>query len=98
MVCSMALNNDNVTFIGQETGGGHEYYTAGNMVLYTLPNTLCQVEVPMILYRNEIPEDSFPKGSGIIPKHQVVQTQKDFISGEDTVMQFALELIRKSKP
>ena len=47
---------------------------------------------------NEIPEKSFPKGSGIIPKHRVVQTQKDFISGEDTVMQFALELIRKSKP
>ena len=98
VVCSMALNNDNVTFIGQETGGGHEYYTAGNMVLYTLPNTLCQVEVPMILYRNKIPENSFPKGSGIVPKHQVVQTQKDFISGNDTVMQFALELIRKSKP
>ncbi len=97
VVCSMALNNDNVTFIGQETGGGHEYYTAGNMVLYTLPNTQCQVEVPMILYRNGIPEKVFPKGSGIVPKHRVVQTQKDFISGKDTVMQFVLELIHQSK-
>ena len=97
VVCSMALNNDNVTFIGQETGGGHEYYTAGNMVLYTLPNTLCQVEVPMILYRNGIPEDSFPKGSGIAPKHRVVQTQKDFIQGRDTVVQFALDLIQQTK-
>ena len=97
VVCSMALNNDNVTFIGQETGGGHEYYTAGNMVLYTLPNTQCQVEVPMILYRNGIPEKVFPKGRGIVPKHRVVQTQEDFISGKDTVMQFALELIHQSK-
>ena len=97
VVCSMALNNDNVTFIGQETGGGHEYYTAGNMVLYTLPNTQCQVEVPMILYRNGIPKKVFPKGSGIVPKHRVVQTQKDFISGKDTVMQFALDLIHQSK-
>ena len=27
----MVLNNDNATFIGQETGDGHEFYTAGNM-------------------------------------------------------------------
>tara|TARA_B100001971_G_scaffold212200_1_gene241679 strand:- start:1470 stop:2942 length:1473 start_codon:yes stop_codon:yes gene_type:complete len=97
VVCSLALNNDNITFIGQETGGGHEYYTAGNMVLYTLPNTQCQIEVPMILYRNGIPEKAFPKGSGVLPKHRVTQTQTDFISGKDTVMQFALDLIHQSK-
>ncbi len=94
---SMALNNDNVLFIGEETGGGHEFYTAGNMVLYTLPNTQCQVEVPMIRYQSNSPENAFPKGSGIRPHHCVTQTREDFIKGTDTVMQFALDLIKAKK-
>ena len=87
VLCSMALNNDNVVFIGEETGGG-------NMVLYTLPNTQCQVEVPMIRYQCNSPANAFPKGSGIRPHHSVTQTREDFIKGTDTVMQFALDLIK----
>ena len=94
VLCSMALNNDNVVFIGEETGGGHEFYTAGNMVLYTLPNTQCQVEVPMIRYQSNSPGNIFPKGSGIRPHHSVTQTHDDFIKGTDTVMQFTLDLIK----
>ena len=94
VLCSMALNNDNVVFIGEETGGGHEFYTAGNMVLYTLPNTQCQVEVPMIRYQSNSPTNAFPKGIGIRPHHSVTQTREDFINGTDTVMQFALDLIK----
>jgi len=97
VLCSMALNNDNVTFIGQETGGGHEFYTAGNMAFYTLPNTHCQLEVPIIRYQNAVPAKAFPKGSGIRPHHQVGQSQADFIKDWDTVLEFALELIKKSE-
>jgi hypothetical protein len=97
VLCGMALNNDNVTFIGQETGGGHEFYTAGNMAFYTLPNTRCQLEVPMIRYQNAVPVKAFPKGSGIRPHHRVTQSQADFIKGRDTVMEFALDLIKKSE-
>ena len=92
------LNNDNVTFIGEETGGGHAVFTAGNMVLYDLPNTLCQLEVPLILYENFKGSRSFPKGSGIRPDHKVTQSQKDLIANEDTVMNFALNLARKLIP
>jgi hypothetical protein len=98
VLCSMALNNDNVTFIGQETGGGHEFYTAGNMAFYTLPNTRCQLEVPMIRYQNAVPAKAFPRGSGIRPHHRVAKSQADFIQGKDTVMQFALDLIKQSGP
>jgi hypothetical protein len=97
VLCSYALNNDNAVFIGQETGGGHEFYSAGNMAFYTLPNTGCQIEVPMIRYQNEVPAKVFPKGSGIRPHHRVVQSQADFIKGRDTVLQFALDLIKKSE-
>jgi len=93
--CSYLLNNDNVTFIGEETGGGHDTFTAGNMVLYDLPNTQCQLEVPLIRYENYRGERTFPKGSGIRPDHPVQQSQKDLIDEVDTVMEFALQLARK---
>lgn len=96
VLCSFLLNNDNVTFIGEETGGGHANFTAGNMVLYDLPNTRCQIEVPLIRYESYRGEKTFPKGSGIRPDHNVAQSQKDLIENVDTVMKFALELARKA--
>jgi hypothetical protein len=92
---SYLLNNDNVTFIGEETGGGHDTFTAGNMVLYDLPNTQCQLEVPLIRYENFKGERAFLKGSGIRPDHSVQQTPADLINKVDTVMEFGLELARK---
>ena len=95
ILCSYLLNNDNVTFIGEETGGGHATFTAGNMVLYNLPNTACQLEVPLIQYENYRGKKTFPKGSGIRPDHKVTQSQKDLIANVDTVMAFALQMARK---
>jgi len=66
------------------------------MVLYNLPNTGCQLEVPLIQYENYRGEKTFPKGSGIQPDHKVIQSQKDLIASVDTVMKFALQLARKS--
>ena len=96
VLCSFLLNNDNVTFIGEETGGGHATFTAGNMVLYDLPNTRCQLEVPLIQYENYRGDRTFPKGSGVRPDHPVAQSQKDLVANVDTVMEFALELARKT--
>ena len=92
---SYLLNKDNVTFIGEETGGGHATFTAGNMVLYDLPNTKCQLEVPLIRYENDRGDRSFPKGSGIRPDHRVSPSQKDLIDQVDAVMEFAMKLARK---
>jgi hypothetical protein len=96
VLCSFLLNNDNVTFIGEETGGGYANFTAGNMVLYNLPNTGCQLEIPLIRYENYRGKKTFPKGSGIRPDHKVTQSQKDLIASVDTVMEFALQLARKA--
>jgi hypothetical protein len=96
VLCSFLLNNDNVTVIGEETGGGHATFTAGNMVLYDLPNTRCQLEVPLIRYESYRGGKAFPKGSGIRPDHKVVKSQKDLIASVDTVMEFALQLAQKA--
>jgi len=66
------------------------------MVLYDLPNSRCQVEIPLILYQNYREKKTFPKGSGIRPDHEVTQSQKDLITDVDTVMAFALQLARKA--
>jgi hypothetical protein len=95
--CSYLMNNDNVTYIGEETGGGHATFTAGNMVLYDLPNSRCQLEIPLILYENYRGEKTFPKGSGIRPDHLVTQSQKDLINNFDTVMKFALQLAQEKR-
>tara|TARA_Y100001960_G_scaffold282422_1_gene316742 strand:+ start:60 stop:377 length:318 start_codon:yes stop_codon:yes gene_type:complete len=96
VLCSLLLNNENVTFIGQETGGGHAAFSAGNMVLYDLPNTNCQLEIPLIRYENDLRGREFPKGSGIRPDHKIVQSPKDLIGNVDTVMEFALGMARSS--
>ena len=96
VICSLLLNNENVTFIGQETGGGHATFSAGNMVLYDLPNTNCQLEIPLIRYENDLRGREFPKGSGIRPDHKIVQSPKDLIGNVDTVMEFALGMARSS--
>ena len=66
------------------------------MVLYDLPNSMCQLEIPLILYENYRGKKTFPKGSGIRPDHKVTQNQKDLINNVDTVMAFALQLARKT--
>jgi len=97
VLASQFLNNDNVVFIGEETGGGHAAFTAGNMMLYDLPNTRCQLEVPLLLYRNNPGLRKFSKGSGVQPDHPVTQTQEDFIRGVDTILEFALKMAAHSK-
>ncbi len=98
VLASQFLNHDNVTFIGEETGGGHAAFTAGDMMLYDLPNTRCQFEVPLLLYRNHPGRRAFPKGSGVRPDHPVTQTRDDFIRNVDTVLEFALKLATQPKP
>jgi hypothetical protein len=97
VLASQFLNNDNVVFIGEETGGGHAAFTAGDMMLYDLPNTRCQLEVPLLLYRNNPGLRKLPKGSGVQPDHPVTQTQEDFIRGVDTILEFALKMAAHPK-
>ncbi len=96
-LCSLAANNDNVTFVGEETGGNRFAYTAGNTILFRLPHTLCQLGVPIILYHNQTPAGNFPKDRGIIPDHSVTRTIADLRVSEDTVLRRTLELIQKEK-
>jgi len=80
-----------VTIIGQEPGEPLTYY--GNTTSFVLPNTHLQAAVPRTLI---VLPGSKNDGRGIIPDHEVKQKPKDTAKGVDTVLQFTLDLIKKS--
>ena len=82
----------NVEFIGEETGGASGAFTAGTLLMYTLPNSRCKLAVPIIRYQTVKQTKSADRG--VMPDYPVKQTLEDFRAGKDTVLQAALELVK----
>lgn len=95
-LCSLLREYPNVTFIGEETGGCSTAFTAGNLLVYNLPHSWCQIVVPVIRYETNLHGSKYPAHRGVTPDHPVEQTQKEFLEGTDAVLQFTLKLIKKS--
>lgn len=83
------------TFIGEECGASYYGNTSGFMPRLTLPNTKIRVRIPMIRYTMAV--SGYPEDRGIIPDHPVQPTIRDLLNDRDTVMEFTLDLIKKSK-
>ena len=95
-LCSLLREYPKVTFIGEETGGCSSAFTAGNLLVYNLPHSWCQIVVPVIRYETNLHGSKYPAHRGVAPDHPVEQTQKEFLEGTDAVLQFVLKLIKKS--
>ena len=95
-LCSLLREYPNVTFIGEETGGCSTAFTAGNLLVYNLPHSWCQIVVPVIRYETNLHGSKYPAHRGIVPDHPIEQTQKGFMEGTDAVLQFTLKLIKSS--
>ena len=90
-ICSrLKAARPNVVFVGEETGGVNGAFTAGTLLMYTLPNSKCQLAVPIIRYQTVDETDADSRG--VMPDHEVKQTLEDFLTGTDTVLNAALEL------
>jgi hypothetical protein len=94
-LCSLLREYPNVTFLGEETGGCSAAFTAGNLLVYNLPHSWCQLVVPVIRYETNLIDSKYPAHRGIIPDHPVEQTQEDLLDGTDSILQLTLELIQK---
>ena len=94
-LCSLLREYPNVSFIGEETGGCSTAFTAGNLLVYNLPHSWCQIVVPVIRYETNLHGSKYPAHRGIIPDHPVKQTQKQFLEGTDVVLKLAIDLIKK---
>ena len=95
-LCSLLREYSHVTFIGEETGGCSTAFTAGNLLVYNLPHSWCQLVIPVIRYETNLHGSKYPAHGGVVPDHAIQQTQKQFVEGTDPVLQFALQRVKES--
>ena len=79
------------TLIGEETGGTTTSY--GDCLRFSLPNSKLLFNVA---YKYFVEACGRPDGRGVIPDYEVKQKPEDTAKGVDTVLQFTLDLIKKS--
>jgi len=79
------------TVIGEETGDPTSLY--GECYNFTLPNSRLQTSVACKTF---VFTGSRKDGKGVIPDHEVRQSAEDLSKGVDTVLQFTLDLIKKT--
>ena len=84
---------DNVTLIGEETGGANNGRTANMLLNYSMPNSALQVQVPVISETFENTGENSKTGRGVFPDFYVKKSYSDLINKRDAVFNFALDLI-----
>jgi len=95
MFAASIKGQENVLFIGEETGGG--YYGNNGVFIpeMILPHTEVRVRLPLYRIVNNI---HFPKnGSGVLPDLEVKPTAETIRLNKDPKMEKAIELIMQRK-
>lgn len=86
---------DNVTLVGEETGGAHNGRTANMLLNYSLPNTHTMLQVPVI-YEGFLNVSNTSEGRGTFPDFLVTQSYSDLLNKKDTAYEFTLNLISQN--
>jgi C-terminal processing protease CtpA/Prc len=89
------IKQDNVTVVGEETGGGSYGNTAWLIPDVRLPET--QLEFRLPLFRLVMDKDQPKTGHGIFPEVEVLPTSDAIRRNADYKLDKAMELIRKDK-
>lgn len=94
LFASMVAGNDNTTVIGEETMGGYYGHNGHTSLEYVLPKS----KLVSSFFVENIEQDVISKDNqyydrGIIPDYITPQSTEDFLSNEDTQMNFTLKLI-----
>lgn len=80
-------------FIGEETGGNPTQNTSGVMLMMHLPNSKIRVRQSLICFETNVNFEN--DGHGAKPDYPVKNTIEQEIKGEDGVMQWTLDFIKK---
>ncbi|MEM6377303.1 MAG: S41 family peptidase, partial [Bacteroidota bacterium] len=80
-------------FIGNETGGNPYENVAGESPALHLPNTGLRVRIPVLKYKINIDQENTRQGA--VPDHRVIPDIQDYISGNDKVLKYTLDLINQ---
>jgi hypothetical protein len=94
LVAASLRPQENVTIVGEETGGGSYGNTAWIIPEVTLPHTRVRFRLP--LFRLVIDKDA-PKGRGVLPEVEVLPTVDAIRKNADYKMEKVYELIRASR-
>ena len=93
LFCNLLKGQENVTLVGEETGGGW-YGNSGIMIpSITLPNTRLRVRLPYfrLVQYHHIPV----KGTGVIPDLYIGPDWRDILNGVDTKIEVVKEIINQ---
>jgi len=82
--------NTNAIFIGEESGGTMEGSTSRHYAKLLLPNTKIRITIPLLKKSHHV---NYEKGRGVIPDYDVIPKIEDILKGEDTELNFTLDLI-----
>ncbi|MGW9685067.1 S41 family peptidase [Flagellimonas sp. 2504JD1-5] len=92
LMAMYAKKLDNVTLVGQETGG-NKMGTNGSFIFFLrLPNTKIVVDIPVVnMY---VPTGEVPLDGGVKPNMMLNKNPYDLVKGVDTELNGVLELIK----
>lgn len=94
MFASSLKGQNNVTLVGEETGGGYYGNSAMHLPTIVLPNTKIKVGLPM--YRL-VMDKNRPKGRGVIPDIEIVPSSIAIKQGLDLKLIEIKKLIKECK-
>jgi len=92
---ALFCKNEDITLIGEETGGGYYTQTGGYPIIYTLPHSEIKVLIPFVKITRYVKNKTVNKGSGVLPDIQVPSTIQDLIEGRDSQLDYVLKLVTK---
>ena len=95
LFCNDVKGQENITLVGEETGGGW-YGNSGILIPnITLPHTQLRVRLPF--FRLVQYDHIATKGTGVIPDVYVGPDWRDVLSGTDTKIEAVKKLIKEKK-
>ena len=98
LFASMVKSEGYATVIGEETMGGYYGHTGHNTAAYQLPNTKISFTIALVDLKQYVTDKKdIPFGSGILPDIRIIQSQADFISNRDAVIEQTLRMISTQK-
>lgn len=81
-------------FVGEETAGGAALNSSGFFTIVTLPNSKIDLGIPRLGFHMANLPDSMNAKRGILPDLKAGLSAEDKLSGKDSVMQLAIDLMK----
>lgn len=92
---ALFCKNQDITLIGEETGGSYHTQTGGYPIIYTLPNSKIKALISFVKISRYTKDETVKKGSGIVPDIEIPLTVKDLIDGKDSQLDYVIKQINK---